>query len=308
MPVVARCFAFKTVSTLVKLKEEHKSLAEFIRELPFYGAYTALRTAEGRWMSLGLHCERILESARCINSEMVCDSSKEPLLLDTIAAALEQSLKLLTVNIVDSDKNTEFKAILFLLGGSNYDDYELHTFVEEIKDPFNPHLPIQVSIYGSPRKNPSCKNSRWISDRRYITDRKPVDVTEMILHSGDQIYEGTVSNFWVFKKRTQSSREGDTYVLQTAPFDLVLKGVISRLILQVVLKMGITMEFSCPRISEFDEWIGCFTTNALKGITPIKRIEMLENQGCFCEFSEFSLIFNLQNQLLRSVHSIHGAC
>ena len=271
------------------LKETEKNVLEFLRtEIKVDGAYTALRTlGDGRWRGLGYHCYRLWESAKGIDDfynhnryskELMCHKNDESFQMfeKTIFRILDNSLR----HAAFAEKERDVKVVLFLVPASENVLYEitanctqgiinhnllLFAHFDFIQDSFNSSAPINVAIYGSPRQNPSCKDTRWIADRKYITDRKPLNVSEMILHRGYDLYEGTVSNFWVVRKPFGLSCPEkctlDSCVLQTAPFQTVLHGAISQDIVEIAKSLGIIVDLNHPSILDFENWIGCFTTS-----------------------------------------------
>lgn len=321
------------------------SLADYVKDVGKEGggggvAYTAVRgfRVEGEktappkvkdwsWMMLDSHAERLLESAVGIQNSRLDQAMKKGAqtpfeFLDSIersiANLLSKAVALLAADYADHDY--DLKAILFLVLGCDPVHVgeaaaTVFAYVDFIKEPFNSTLPINTLIFGSPRSNPTFKDTQWMMDRRYIADRKPETVAEMILHKGPMLYEGMVSNFWVLLPTSSSSTSTSSsdYILQTAPFDVVLAGIISRAIVKVAKAASVTVVYECPDMNDMSKWIGCFTTSkiftacpfkisntckqdALKGISPVKRIEVLES-GAYREFSDFNFILQLQCQI-----------
>jgi hypothetical protein len=274
-----------------ELLETERSLSGFLKsDIEIDGAYTALRTAgERRWIKPFYHCKRIWENAKRIDmiyaenkslAQCTIERDEEMFLsfVESTFQLLDRSLEHPTFAKTKGD----LKAILFLVPTAfkrikdsapnvvrripGLHGHALYAYFDFIQDDFNSRIPINVLIFGSPRKNPTCKDTRWIRDRKYITDRKPADVSEMILHQGNDLYEGTVSNFWVLKRRdSDDSFPGncflDSCILQTAPFEAVLDGSVSRDIVESAQSLNISIEFAHPSILDFKNWIGCFITS-----------------------------------------------
>lgn len=224
---------------------------------------------EWSWRFLDWHIERLIESAIGIkNKRFDQHVRKDALLLqqdlrNAIVFSITNLLSHAVAALRDSTQH-DLKAVLFLEIAS--DSYEVYAFIDSINDPFNSTLPINTLIYGSPRSNPAYKDTQWMTDRLYITEKKPDTVTEMVLHKGPFLYEGMVSNFWVLLPSSSSAPYD--YILQTAPFDLVLVGIISRAIIEVAKATNIKVVFKCPDMNDISSWIGCFTTS--KCLCPYK--------------------------------------
>ena len=123
-----------------------------------------------------------------------------------------------------------------------------------------------VSCFGDPRKNPSVKNTSWITERAYVEAKKPQDALEMLLHSNGLIYEGIKSSFFGIIEE-----EGLLCVV-TAPFELVLKGTVAEAVIKVCQDNHIPFRFKLVNLN-IDYLVGAFLTSALRYVQPVTHIE-----------------------------------
>jgi branched-subunit amino acid aminotransferase/4-amino-4-deoxychorismate lyase len=153
-------------------------------------------------------------------------------------------------------------------------------------DPFWPPAldPCDVYCFGSPRKNPTIKNTLWMEERQYVETRRPSGVTEMVLIENGKVYEGLVTNFFALM---------DGYLV-TAPFDKVLPGTTAREVVLLCTTLGIPVVFDFPNLGHTG-WKGAFLTNANRWIHPIKSIR--DEQGMCLTFDKFDTIKMLQTKL-----------
>lgn len=154
----------------------------------------------------------------------------------------------------------------------------------DVKEP-NLFEPIHTAIYGRPRNNPIAKDSLWITQRKYIEDRRPPHIAEVLLHDGLNIYEGLISNFFVL---IEDRNAFSGYYIQTAPIHAVLAGTMAAEVHKTANDLGIEIRYEFPQVG-FQDWIGCFITStfishdsnsaqidAYKWIQPVKSIAVLD--------------------------------
>jgi branched-subunit amino acid aminotransferase/4-amino-4-deoxychorismate lyase len=109
-----------------------------------------------------------------------------------------------------------------------------------------------VGIFGNPRNNPNVKDSRWMTERKYIEHVKLPHQAEMILVDAlGNLYEGLTSNLFLVTK--------DSIICP--PLDKILVGTVLLAILDICAKAGITVEMRHPNISEALLWQGAFITS-----------------------------------------------
>lgn len=142
-----------------------------------------------------------------------------------------------------------------------------------------------VSVFGDPRITPQAKDSRWINKRRYIENMKKSYISEMILRDGFNLFEGTVSNFFILKLDNESCCS-----VITAPLDYVLTGTILKLVVHVCEKYGIRFRFEFPDLRDRKSWRGAFITsfivaNCIDSYRLVNNVKCIEFVDGFFHFS-----------------------
>ncbi|KAL2896393.1 putative branched-chain-amino-acid aminotransferase [Bienertia sinuspersici] len=142
----------------------------------------------------------------------------------------------------------------------------------------------RLAVVGCRRDCAEAKYSDWARLRKPLELLRPPSATELLLSdNGDQILEGTITNFFVvrFKDHTKDdekniNNEGDlhSYELQTAPVkDGVLPGVIRELVIEICLRKGIAVQEVSPSWSERNSWEEAFVTSSLRLLQHVETIQ-----------------------------------
>lgn len=159
--------------------------------------------------------------------------------------------------------------IVLLVTTNNVENWEY--FIHCSPYPLQDKTPCKVGIHGKPRSNPRAKDSNWIKfiiteprDRKYIEEQKSIELAEMIIHDEDNLYEGLITNFGVIQVVDGMP------CLITAPFDLVLKGIGIKLVLEACDRIGLAYRLQCPSLQS--EWKECFIVNGIKGLRPVREV------------------------------------
>uniref|UniRef100_A0A803MEL6 Uncharacterized protein n=1 Tax=Chenopodium quinoa TaxID=63459 RepID=A0A803MEL6_CHEQI len=132
----------------------------------------------------------------------------------------------------------------------------------------------------------SCNMGSYVLGRlrKPLEMLRPPSATELLLSdNGDQILEGSITNFFVVRfkgdnevteKRSINRGTLQSYELQTAPVkDGVLPGVIRQLVIEICLSKGIAIREESPSWSERDSWEEAFVTNSLRLLQHVETIQ-----------------------------------
>ncbi|XP_021715789.1 uncharacterized protein LOC110683703 isoform X2 [Chenopodium quinoa] len=130
----------------------------------------------------------------------------------------------------------------------------------------------RLAVVGCRRDFAEAKYSDWARLRKPLEMLRPPSATELLLSdNGDQILEGSITNFFVVRfkgdnevteKRSINRGTLQSYELQTAPVkDGVLPGVIRQLVIEICLSKGIAIREESPSWSERDSWEEAFVTS-----------------------------------------------
>lgn len=126
-----------------------------------------------------------------------------------------------------------------------------------------------LAVVGRGRDAAAAKHSDWVRVRKHLERLRPPSGTELLLsNDGDQILEGSVSNFFVVRRKDDNEAKGESihcFEVQTAPIsDGVLPGIIRQLVIEVCLSKGIPFREVAPLWSEHEFWEEAFITNSLR--------------------------------------------
>ncbi|CAL2242550.1 unnamed protein product [Prunus armeniaca] len=123
-----------------------------------------------------------------------------------------------------------------------------------------------LAVVGRGRDDASAKYSDWVRIRKSLERLRPPNGTELLLsNDGDQILEGTVSNFFVVCRKDNDEAKGQSmhcFEVQTAPIiDHVLPGILRQLVIEVCLSKGIPFREVAPSWSASEFWAEAFITS-----------------------------------------------
>ncbi|XP_068668256.1 uncharacterized protein [Aristolochia californica] len=124
----------------------------------------------------------------------------------------------------------------------------------------------RLALVGHGREFAEAKHSEWVRRRKYLEKLRPPWATELLLsNDGDQILEGSVTNFFVVCRGREyvgtpdDSSSGYPFEVQTAPLrDGILPGVIRQLIIEVCSRKGIPFREVAPSWSDRSRWQEAF--------------------------------------------------
>ncbi|ONK77018.1 uncharacterized protein A4U43_C02F2260 [Asparagus officinalis] len=100
---------------------------------------------------------------------------------------------------------------------------------------------------------------------------RPPTATEVLLSDdGDRILEGSITNFFVVRRKDECS-----YEVQTAPVsDGVLPGVIRQLVIKACNSLGIPFREVAPSWADRDLWKEAFITSSLRLVQHVESIQV----------------------------------
>ncbi|XP_058766910.1 uncharacterized protein LOC131640526 [Vicia villosa] len=143
-----------------------------------------------------------------------------------------------------------------------------------------------LAVGGYGRNIAGAKYSDWVRIRKALEKLRPPSVTELLLsYNGDQILEGSATNFFVVsRKEDWDSDDGkasfdygnkNSFEVQTAPVtDGVLPGIIRQLVLEVCRNEGITFREVAPSWLKHEIWEEAFVTNSLRLLQHVESIQV----------------------------------
>lgn len=128
--------------------------------------------------------------------------------------------------------------------------------------PETPREQISAVIRESPRENALIKDTKYVAYRALL-EKNLGDCHETLLSEGDEVLEGSQSNFFALYPGN---------VLRTAPLGRVLSGTVRATFLEECAKVGIKVEETAPRIKEMDTWRAAFISSTSRLLLPINNI------------------------------------
>lgn len=273
------------------------STPTFLKSQP-PGVYTTTRSTNNASCLLlwDRHLARLSQSLKLLSIEMPQLFPNEPPGPFKLNDILQPSLKIgLQQSLQVRRDDEELIITAFVCGGGGIPKVE--TYKEhkgfEIYVHVSRYLPehrgavAHLAVMGPGRSLPNVKHSEWVRTRQVLEHSRPTDVTEVILsNDGDSLLEGMVSNFFVvLSPRTyvtdkaighsfdidgKESWEG--IVVQTAPLEGVLPGVLRQLILQICTEEGIRIEEVAPLWKDRHLWKEAFITSSVRFVQSVGSI------------------------------------
>ncbi|XP_042420329.1 uncharacterized protein LOC122008608 [Zingiber officinale] len=258
------------------------------------GAYTTTRTYGGASLVLFLerHIRRLVHSARLLSQSRpsLFSAGSVPAvfpLIDSVPHRIHDSLEIgLRLALRDRDRSgsTDELAITALVRGrcdSDGLDVLLHVGFF-IPPPFGA-FGARLAVAGPGRDLAEAKYSDWVRVRQGLEKMRPPSVTELLLtNDGDSILEGTVTNFFVVRRKVihdfteppPTEQELCSFVVQTAPIsDGILPGVIRQLVIEICSSMNIPIEEVAPSWSDHALWQEAFITSSLRLVQHVETIQ-----------------------------------
>ncbi|XP_031253914.1 uncharacterized protein LOC116111895 isoform X1 [Pistacia vera] len=141
---------------------------------------------------------------------------------------------------------------------------------------------VSLAVVGRGRDVAEAKYSDWVRLRKSLEKLRPPTVTELLLsNNGDQILEGSVTNFFVVCRKDNNETEDKclqsnyAFEVQTAPIsDGALPGVIRQLVIEVCLNKGIPVREVAPSWSKQELWEEAFITSSLRILQHVESIQV----------------------------------
>lgn len=143
----------------------------------------------------------------------------------------------------------------------------------------------RLALVGRGRDVAEAKYSDWVRLRKPLEKLRPPSVTELLLsNDGDQLLEGSVTNFFVVCRKDKSEAEdkflqtyniSHSFEVQTAPIsDGVLPGVIRQLVIEACLCKGIPIREVASLWSQHELWEEAFITSSLRVLQHVESIQV----------------------------------
>ncbi|KAH3764341.1 class IV aminotransferase [Pelomyxa schiedti] len=245
------------------------SLESFLLDFPA-GVYTVCRTVQrNKIFDYVDHLNRLVDSigiklgVRVPDAESIISRGLRTVVPRALSAA-ESSF---------GSKCSEFRMTLLVIDATTIAnptapnvDFAVH--VEALPDLAKP--PVAVEIWDSPgRQSPNVKDSAWIRQRKVLKPRITGRVNEVVLNANGDVLEGLSSNFYAV-------RGGQVY---TAPDDVILKGTVRTMIVQLCRKNGIPVVMECPKEAEASTWEAAFITSTSRLVLDLDQIEFFTASG-----------------------------
>ncbi|GLT88915.1 hypothetical protein SLE2022_069220 [Rubroshorea leprosula] len=143
-----------------------------------------------------------------------------------------------------------------------------------------------LAVVGRGRDVAAAKYSNWVRLRKGLEKLRPPSVTELLLsNDGDQLLEGSITNFFVVCRKDKSESKGNdlhdhggaySVEVQTAPIGDggVLKGVIRQLVIEVCLSKGIPVREVAPSWAKRELWEEAFITSSLRVLQHVETVKV----------------------------------
>ncbi|KAG6486173.1 hypothetical protein ZIOFF_054743 [Zingiber officinale] len=236
------------------------------------GAYTTTRTYGGASLVLFLerHIRRLVHSARLLSQSRpsLFSAGSVPAvfpLIDSVPHRIHDSLEIgLRLALRDRDRSgsTDELAITALVRGrcdSDGLDVLLHVGFF-IPPPFGA-FGARLAVAGPGRDLAEAKYSDWVRVRQGLEKMRPPSVTELLLtNDGDSILEGTVTNFFVVRRKV--SANSLDHIFLDICFDLI-SVLLSMPYFdkRICSSMNIPIEEVAPSWSDHALWQEAFITS-----------------------------------------------
>ena len=236
----------------VIVKEEDAVLPVTLREVQYsFSIYEALRVKNGKAVHLDDHLKRLKESADAI-------SLVHPFTDEEISSSLEMLLK--------HDKVMECTVRIFVLGGSQAQYFITYTDLLTYPDSYYEDG-IGVTLYNGERFLPQAKTSNLLMQYIALEEAKKRGAFEALLvNRKSEILEGTRSNFYAIS---------GSY-LYTAPDELVLSGITRISVLKAAAKLGLTIKYLPPTLSNVYMLDSLFISSTSMGAMPVHSVNSIE--------------------------------
>ncbi|TXG49615.1 hypothetical protein EZV62_025490 [Acer yangbiense] len=303
---------------VVSYSPETPSVSTFLQTHP--GAYTTTRTHNNSscLMFWERHLQRLANSARILfdsNPQLLFKSADViPSLLAPVSSSMWDSMikslvddslnKALPV-VLKERRDGEELAVTVLVEG----DFQKLSGIEDVSGSsiggvfdvyahFSGYTPfvfgvrgngVRLAVVGRGRDVAEAKYSDWVRLRKPLEKLRPPSVTELLLsNDGDRILEGSVTNFFVVRRKDNSAAY---FEVQTAPIsDGVLPGVIRQLVIEVCINKGIPLREVAPSWSEHELWEEAFITSSLRVLQHVESIQVprtweLQESKCWDEIA-----------------------
>ncbi|KAJ4779885.1 D-aminoacid aminotransferase-like PLP-dependent enzymes superfamily protein [Rhynchospora pubera] len=136
-----------------------------------------------------------------------------------------------------------------------------------------------LAVAGPGRDLALAKYSDWVRIRKGLEKMKPPNATELLLsNNGDELLEGSVTNFFVVCKVADNSSAPSTssyrIEVQTAPVRHgVLPGIVRQLVLEICSDKGIPLREIAPSWSERNLWEEAFITSSLRIVQHVDSVQ-----------------------------------
>ncbi|XP_078174284.1 uncharacterized protein LOC144567957 [Carex rostrata] len=137
----------------------------------------------------------------------------------------------------------------------------------------------RLAVAGPGRDLASAKYSDWVRVRKGLEKMRLPNVTELLLtNNGDELLEGSITNFFVVRKVADNSSAPNLssyrIEVQTAPVkDGVLPGVVRQLVIEICSDKGIPLREIAPSWSQRHFWEEAFITSSLRIVQHVDSIQ-----------------------------------
>lgn len=220
------------------------TLDEVSNQLPD-GAYTTLRTLGGdRFLHLGAHLDRLVDSASILGRSMKLDVGR-----------LRQALADVLTQMDFPESRVRITTPL-----NNGESTQAYISVEPFEgvDPEFYETGVRTITMLIARATPRAKATGFIRPSRKLKAGLPHEVYEVLMVTGDgQILEGFTSNFFAFiDGKLLTAGEG------------VLEGITRAIILDLAETL-FPVEQRAPRVTEIPRFEEAFITSSSRGVLPV---------------------------------------
>lgn len=211
-----------------------------------------------------------------------CDSAIRPLIAESLQAGLPLALK---ERCGSRDEEVAVTVLVCGSSGNSVRFFDVFMHLAAYVPPMfgEKENGASLALVGPGREIAMAKFSDWVRVRKCLEKLRPPLVTELLLsNDGDQILEGSITNFFVVCRRDLNGamddphdpRSSNSIEVQTAPLsDDVLPGVVRQLIIEVCSSRGIPLREVTPSWSDRELWEEAFVTNGLRLIQHVEKIQ-----------------------------------
>lgn len=223
-----------------------------LREAPA-GIYSAWRSFTGRFLRLPQHLERCRRGIVRAGWSTRFDKADLIKAIDSAARAYPGGDFRLRLDLLEQPTERYGTTTSVLMALAPHEAVPA-AILEKGAD-------LDLAPEGLARSRPEIKFTEWVRSRRVCEQSAWHAYEHLLLDERRCILEGTSSNFFALIDGS----------VVTAPGG-VLEGITRQLVLELVERLGVPVQFRCPALHELANAEEAFITSSTRGIVPVSTV------------------------------------